>query len=275
MADSNLRRVHCNRCGNYTNHFVLHQEICKLPEDDGPSEYGTYSMLKCCGCEDIHYLSETWCSEASDGEASKTAMIDKVIALMGDAPTMATIATIAAIEWQYAIDITTRRYPPAMSRRHPDWWYGFSAYLPKDINDFLKEIYVALHNDSLRLCALGIRALIETIILEKIPEDTGKLSRNIDAFFAAGYVAPNERDQFRDKVIELGNAAMHRSYKPESRDVYFLLDITESLIASIFVHPIRARNVGTKMPSRPSKVLRFPIKVVEQTDGGREASDAP
>ena len=146
----------------------------------------THSLLTCCGCDEIHYLFE-----AKEWELS------------GD-------------NEEQLILFHMKRYPPAITRRHPEWLRD--RVMPNDIRDFLTEIYVARQNENLRLCALGIRALIEQIMLRTIA-DTGKLGLNIDAFFAAGYVAPRDQDHFRRKVIGVGDAAMHRGYTPEPQEI--------------------------------------------------------
>jgi hypothetical protein len=200
---------------------------------------GSYSMVRCCGCDDIHYLSETWFSEDTDEYGRP--------------------------------NIDAKRYPPAMTRRHPEWLNDWLSPLPGDIRDLLQEIYISLHNNNLRLCALGIRALVEQLILTKI-SDTGKLGKNITAFFEAGYVAPKDQDQFRDKVIEVGNAAMHRAYTPVYDDIGTLLDITEVLIATIFVHPERARELGKGMPTRPPSKSPSAMSLISPPSGSAKVS---
>ena len=109
-----------------------------------------------------------------------------------------------------------------------------------------------MQNGTLRLCALGTRALIEQIMVAKVG-DAGTLGDNIEAFLNAGYVAQQDHKIFREKVVELGNAAMHRGYTPASGDLHTLLDIIEALIASIYVHPHRAASMGKEIASPPPK----------------------
>ncbi len=128
---------------------------------------------------------------------------------------------------------------------------GFTEalYVPLEIRELRQEVYVALQNGSYRLCALGARALLEQIMVAKVG-DAGSLGSNIAAFLAGGYVAQQEHEAFRGKVIELGNAAMHRGYTPGLADIHTLLDITEALIATIYVHPRRVIQMAQDMPPR-------------------------
>jgi hypothetical protein len=221
------RRLHCNECGRLTNHTILHKEsdhwsdAIEIGEDQEASIMGggTYSTVKCLGCDTISYLTETWFSEETEPNGQPI--------------------------------INAKRYPPSMARRHPEWFTNLLS-LPLDIREFLGEIYVALQNGTLRLCALGTRALIEQIMVAKVG-DAGTLGDNIEAFLNAGYVAQQDHKLFREKVVELGNAAMHRGYTPASEDLHTLLDIIEALIASIYVHPHRAAGMGKGMPPRPPR----------------------
>jgi hypothetical protein len=224
MTETKIKLLHCNSCGQATNHRILHQESTKWTDSvgDEQDEYeisgANTQMLKCLGCDDVHFLTLSWFSEDTNS---------------------------------YGLpNVKETRYPPAISRRRPPWFTGhLHITLPDDIYRFLDEIYISLQNDTLRLTVLGIRALLEQIMMEKVG-DHQTLGRNVDAFLEAGYVAPQSHDIFRRSLIEAGNAAMHRGYKPLFDDVNTLLDITESLVASIYVHPKRAAEVRKKIPPR-------------------------
>jgi len=238
MPDNVIRKTHCNRCGYSTNHLVLHEQTRQYEDEEVSTVCceDVHSILQCHGCDDIHFvhfITETRCWDPEEDEVGSVPHKDE------------------------APFISRGRYPPAMPRRCPEW-VGDSQVLPQDIRDFLTEIYVARQNENLRLCALGIRSLIEQIMISKI-SDTGNLGLNINAFFSAGYVASGDQDHFRDKVIGVGDPAMHRTCTPEPQEIDTLLDIIEGLIASLFVHSERVRTVGAKMPARASKVTRLKV----------------
>jgi Domain of unknown function (DUF4145) len=94
------------------------------------------------------------------------------------------------------------------------------------IEKLLKEIYSALHNDSLSLAAMGIRALLEHIMIEQVG-DNGSIGENIKRFIGAGHIAPKSEQIFRAQLIEAGHAAMHRDYVPTKSELETLLDLTE------------------------------------------------
>lgn len=213
-------KAHCNSCGPWITHRVLKKvETREDDEEAGWVAGNTYQLIQCGGCERIHLKHDSWNNQevVDDGRPQ-----EKVV-----------------------------YYPPATARREPSWlndWMGPFFMGPQEwIGELLREIYSALHNDSRTLAAMGIRALLEQIMIEQV-EDQGTIGKNVAAFIAAGHIAPKSEQIFRDHLIESGHAAMHRRYKPERDDLMTLLDITEGLIASIYVHPDRANRM--KIPGR-------------------------
>lgn len=214
-------KAHCNRCGGLRKHDVLYSY--EIPDDLGEGNWllDRYFFIRCGGCENIHLRHDFYHSGMSNDEGVP--------------------------------EPVTTYYPPAESRRKPEWTTAtdtiFWAYT-SDVGQLLSEIYRALQNDSPRLAAMGTRALLENIMIEQIGGDKGTLGRNIDTFFQAGFVAPRLQDLFRSFLIEPGNAAMHRNYLPEPQTLSVMLDLLENLIASLYVHPFRAQQAKPNIPSR-------------------------
>lgn len=227
MANSEQKSIkaHCNNCIGLTNHVVLHKDMTTWTDDiDGQhtiSGGDEYSLIRCAGCDSVHLIHESWFSEDADE----------------DGP-----------------NIKTVYYPPAISRRRPSWLRDPSGpffFGDTEVEKLLNEIYSALQNDSRRLAAMGIRALLESIMIEQVG-DTGQIGANVDRFLAEGHVAKKNEEIFRYQLIEVGHAAMHRKHVPTKEDITILLDITESLIASIYVHPNKAKKM-TAIPARDRK----------------------
>ena len=143
-------------------------------------------------------------------------------------------------------ETTESRYPPASLRRKPSWMTNLFQR-PRNVVDVLEEIYVAFENESYRLCGIGIRALIEDIMTQKVGEK-GSLGKNVDAFIGDGFVAQHASADFKTRVIELGNASMHRGHRPTRTDIEVLLDIVENLVASIYIHPSQLKNLSPIPP---------------------------
>lgn len=120
-----------------------------------------------------------------------------------------------------------------------------------NLHDLLAEIYVALRNDQRALAAMGIRALLENVMVEKVG-DHGAFSANLKAFETDGYVSRNQRERL-ETILEAGHAAMHRLYKPSKEDLITLVDIAESIVESIYIHHPKVERLKKGIPPRASK----------------------
>ncbi|WP_292035766.1 DUF4145 domain-containing protein [Mesorhizobium sp.] len=218
---SAIIKSHCNKCGGERNHIVLHRENSSWSEvvNGGRNTIAgsdTYYMLKCAGCDEIQLRHQSWFSENGPNEEPRV-----------------------------------RLYPPAISRRRPTWLLdlAFVMLAPIAVEELLSEIYSSLQNDSRRSAAMAIRSVIETIMIDKI-NDQGTLGKNVDAFIAAGFVPPASEKFFREILIEAGNAAMHRAWKPTEAQLNTMMDLTEWLVSSIYIHPEQAATVQGQLPAR-------------------------
>ena len=219
-------QAHCNTCGGTRKHDVLFSKRKHWDDSvDGGrhsiSGTDTYSLIACGGCETIHLKHDSTFSEDTELDGSAI--------------------------------VTTNYYPPATSRRTPTWlgsknspfWYGGTV-----IEQWLKEIYSAVQNDSRRLAVMGIRSLLETVMIEKVG-DSGSIGTNVKNFIAEGYIAQKNEETFRLQV-EAGHAGMHRNYVPTKEELDVLLNITESLIETVYVNPHQAKTLK-EIPPRKGK----------------------
>lgn len=217
-------KAHCNKCLGETNHILLHKEEQPWDEeiDRGFSIHGSeiFNMVKCCGCDSVKLMHVSWFSEACD---------------------------------EYGRPITdTSYYPPATSKAVPRWLSDLGDIFSSDeqsyISSLLKEIYSALHNDSRRLAVMGIRALIEYLMVAKV-NDNGSFKKNLEKFQSAGYLSETQREII-EPILEAGHAAIHRGFHPSSEDVLTVVEITESLIETIYVLSERADKLKDRVPKR-------------------------
>jgi hypothetical protein len=76
------------------------------------------------------------------------------------------------------------------------------------LGSLLHEIYQAVHGGQYRLAAMGIRALLEQIMMPKVG-DLGSFEKQLDAFEKAGYISFIQRDTMK-ATLEVG----HDRYAP-------------------------------------------------------------
>ena len=219
--------VHCNKCGASTNHVIEHayrrdwEEVIDEGADyqysiDGWDKWET---MRCLGCNTVHLRHLNYFSEASGPQGEP---------------------------------VVTHDYHPArLSRSKPEWRrqaFPFDTKL-NDLLFLLEEVYQALAMGSCRLAAMGVRSLVEQIMVDQV-SDQGNFKANIKAFFAEGYIAPRQQDAFEQVLIEAGHAAMHRGFNPDTDTIETLLDIVEPLIDEIYFKPHRTAKAAKTIPPR-------------------------
>ncbi|MFP5222302.1 MAG: DUF4145 domain-containing protein [Acidobacteriota bacterium] len=119
-----------------------------------------------------------------------------------------------------------------------------------NVKEILEEIYVCLQNGAPRLAVMGVRSLVEHIILDKI-DDAGSFKANVALFEKRGFISAIQKDVI-EKTLDAGNAVTHRAFKPDEWLVADVVDIAESLIEMLYVNPSRSRRIEKKTPPRKS-----------------------
>jgi hypothetical protein len=209
---------HCNKCLGDRNHQILFTERNDWSDDDSPV-YGTitWALIKCLGCDDVRLKHQHWFSEEMDCDGRPITY--------------------------------TNFYPPTQIRKKPEWAFLYLIKSPdkNEIRDLFDEIYLTFAAGALRLTIMGMRALVEKIMIEKVG-DNDSFVENTKAFFEAGYVAKIQQPLFEDMLIEAGHGAMHRVWQPSAEDIATLLDILEGIMRTIYVDPHKAKRV--EIPQR-------------------------
>jgi hypothetical protein len=202
----------CSGCLRTTNHKVLYSVEKK--ENDIK---GVFHLIECLGCEAVSLSMQT----AWDGD-----------------------------------ELETQYYPSPVSRKRPEWlqelrsgWIGGQNY--EQLGGLFDEVYEAVRGGQHRLAAMGIRAILENIMVAKVG-DKGNFAANLEAFSESGYISLVQRDAMAD-ILDAGHAAMHRTYKPSETDLKTALDITEGIFSAIYVHAEKARSVASRVPARKLK----------------------
>ena len=218
----------CSSCIRKTTHKVLHQHTF----DD---EYcvTTYAMLECSGCHRVCLGEFT----RTDFDVVKHSYYPSPVSRKEPdwLPFMGIQHSSAA---DYDLGETGFDAPPASGNQNDDAALGL----------LLHEIYQAVHGGQHRLAAMGIRALLEQIMVSKVG-DLGSFEKQLEAFEKAGFISFAQRDAMKD-TLEVGHAAMHRAYKPTEKDVKVALDIVEGVMAPLYHHQSEAEKMADRVPPR-------------------------
>lgn len=211
-------KEHCNKCGPYVNHNVVN----KIEVRDGEvidnryelSWADIYTVLQCAGCDSVKILHEDWFSEHYEPDGNLT--------------------------------INKRYYPPAIFRKEPEWLNKLSA--DWHITRLLREVYSALQNNAPSLAAMGIRAVLEAIMIDKV-NDQGTFINNLKAFQDKGFISQIQLDRIND-ALELGHASIHRGFIPQSDQVIFALELTEAIVHHLYVLEDEAKEAVKGIPPK-------------------------
>jgi alpha-D-ribose 1-methylphosphonate 5-triphosphate diphosphatase PhnM len=133
-----------------------------------------------------------------------------------------------------------------------DWWADLlGTPVPTPICDLMFEVYTAVQANSRRLAAMGIRATLDAVMVDKVGDQV-TFKDTADAFEKAGYLSVRQRGHL-DAILEAGHAAIHRGWEPTDDDIITLLDIAESIIETAYLHEQAAKTLDGKVPPRPPR----------------------
>jgi hypothetical protein len=151
--------------------------------------------------------------------------------------------------WTTNGDVTNTYYPAPMSRKLPIW----AVMLGERgiIGELLEEVHKAAQGDMRRLAAMGIRSLLEHVMISKVG-DQGSFATHLDAFQRGGYISLIQKDALR-AILDAGDAATHRSFLPSMEEINTALDVVEGVLAAIYDHMERAKQLANRVPPRPKK----------------------
>lgn len=226
QQNSENTRYHCNDCNRETKHEILFKKTrnwCDNEEDYGPTyhEKEVHILAECKGCEHI--------------------------------------TTIVTYECSYDENVYITQYPLKTIRKEPAWLSNL--FLMEDLTnpvkqDFIREIYIALRNGNVRLAVIGIRALLEHIMIDKIG-DKLSFDKNLRAFQEEGFISKPQKNAI-EPVLEAGHASIHRGFKATMPDVLRLLDVTENIIQSIYLN--QDLTTELQVPARAPRPKKTPVE---------------
>jgi hypothetical protein len=219
----NLKKIklHCNGCLGERWHSVRHF-VQKIHTENDIDEYiyeetCKYRLAECDGCEHISLHMEWRSSSHSDWVISQ--------------------------------------WPPKMSRRKPKWMIDlfFSDNVSNPLKqEFFNEIYTSLESNNLRLAVLGIRALLEHVMIDSVG-DHNSFENNLKKMHENGFISKLQKEAI-EPIIEAGHASMHRGFKASAVEVEACLDVVENLIESIYISNVKSAKL--EVPKRALKLKK-------------------
>jgi hypothetical protein len=126
----------------------------------------------------------------------------------------------------------------------PDWY----DYLGDTQKALILEIDSALSNKLEALPTIGLRTLLETIMVEKIG-DIGGFAEKVKRFTEDGYVTPKMSEAL-SHVLNAGNASAHRAYFPSREDLITCVELVKHLMHGIYILRPSTQKVADNTPKR-------------------------
>ncbi|SDG21288.1 DUF4145 domain-containing protein [Thalassobaculum litoreum] len=216
----------CNRCRSDTYHHIAasHETVVSGTDPRGrdASRRLIYYVVECLGCKDIHFLKIDispedliWCSNS---------------------------------EHPFDSPYVQENYPPRnIARRVPEW----IDLIDVSLASMLRESYMALSIGAVRLAAMGGRAALEYIAIEKC-EDMGSFKKNVNELVNAGFLAKNLESTILS-ALDVGSAAIHRGYTPGLESINDVFSIVENIVESVYLLPESGERLSFTTPKRPEK----------------------
>ncbi|MCB2199502.1 DUF4145 domain-containing protein [bacterium] len=202
----------CNNCGHKTKHIIQHT--------------GSWS--------------ESFLSNESDPRSwYKFDYVWKVLQCKGcDA------YKVEELEFLDNQEFGVTQYPASIARQLPDWIGG----LPQDLGDLMREVYSAISHHSNRLAAMGLRAMADFVIRDRVGEQSS-FRKGLEAIEGAGLIGRKQSEYFAS-VVEAGHAANHRGWNPKKSEVNHMAEITENVLHTTYILGKHSESLQATTPKR-------------------------
>lgn len=206
----------CDRCRCETRHQVLRR--AKQTEEDEASGVWTRTiddMIRCAGCHTISLRRTEYFSEFTEADGTPEPMIT---------------------------------FFPSPTPRHRPAWID---RLPTELEGLMGEIYEARRGPSVRLIAMGVRAVIDVVMRVEIG-DSGGFEEKLQRLLDKGLISETQRETLAT-VVDAGSAAGHRGFRPAVELIDGMLDVVESLLQQRYIVGPMVNTLKTTIPPRPPR----------------------
>lgn len=208
-----IYRVLCLTCNRQTNHKVINSAEYNLEWSEGnfsADYYDTYQIIECQGCEAISFRHSHCNSEDID---------------VNDRG-----------EPEYSE--TVKLFPPRYEGRPDlDGW----SDLPQKVRSIYKETLSAFRSSLPILTGIGLRAIVETICVERKAVGRDLLSK-IDDLVTQHVLTPDGA-RILHSLRVMGNEAAHE-VKPHSlQKLNVAFDVVEYVLQGVYILPERAKTL--------------------------------
>lgn len=192
----------CIDCGRETHHEIVGAYKQSPPEEYDYYAESFYSIIKCCGCDNVSFLHLFYDYEDVyiDDEGKEECRVDR------------------------------KQYPPFVKG-----YQGLreNGLLPEEIRKIYNETLDVLKNDNLILAGIGLRTIIEAVAKNK--NVTGKsLDIKINKLAQKGFISKADAERLH-AIRFIGNDSAHEIMAYEQDKVILCFEIIENILKSLYV----------------------------------------
>jgi hypothetical protein len=180
------------------------------PDDIPIWMHWEYRILKCRGCDEVYFQTQSRFSE--DSEYEEDPIKGKI---------------------EEHIDPTITYWPKHDKYVEPDWLRDISKVDPR-LAMLCSEIYTAANNDLSVLAAIGIRTALDHSLDHFDIASSLSFKRKLQALVDKGIIGTQEKSVL-DLVTEAGHAAAHRAWRPTDAQLRASLVALEGYLRRAFI----------------------------------------
>jgi hypothetical protein len=219
MPKKKVEHVHCNGCHRETKHEVVAERIQRGSELCGDPE----------NLFEISWQNQYTLMECLGCES----------------------VVLRRVSWFSEVEgVETTFFPPRVSRQMPTW----ASDLPPDQRSLMKEVYTALHADSVTLATMGARALVDMVMNTEV-RDVGGFAQKMGEMKKWGIIS-DRNARILEAALNAGHAAAHRGHRLKTAQVSQVMDIVENLLQTQILKAV-AGELRSATPERkkPNQAL--------------------
>jgi|JI10StandDraft_1071094.scaffolds.fasta_scaffold78686_3 hypothetical protein len=217
---------HCPACGpNRTA-----DAVAEYKETKGDEVYRAYChrILRCRGCEDVYFSTESWFSEDLDYKQNPYTG-----------------------KHEPYIPTTNTFFPKQPKREHPVWHDVLETSAP-NLASLMDDVYGTLNADLAVPSAVAMRTAFDSASETLGVDPAITFQEKLDALQTMGRVGSAEK-QILIALTDAGNAAAHRGWRPSPAQLQTMIEILEGFLHRIFVLEGAAGALQGSVPPKPRR----------------------
>lgn len=191
---------YCSECKHRTHHVILGEGVNVSPDEDYFYRE-TLRVVRCCGCDNVSFDKE--------------------------------------VEDESNVQYNQEGYEELVTEHisYPIKENGIEPLYSWDIPSLVKNVYNesvdSLNNGNLLLAAIGFRATVEALCLQK-GIDTGKLVTKINKLRDKGIITAADCERLHEARF-MGNESAHQIERPDREHVMMVLEVINNILNNLYI----------------------------------------